>query len=226
MDNIVKTVGEILGYAIGALTLYFLWYIKEKIKKHPDTIAKDDVKVYRSIYEQLSILFVTGADRVYILEFHNGTDFSSSILQWKLSCTYELVRNGISRMQDQLQDIKASSMADYLETFYSEKDEMLLDGVKRATVCKLCTQCERKCTYSFDIEDMEENHLSAMLKMQGIYGMYQVGIRNGKGSLVGILGLDYCNKEHWDLIKDDEVEIPHKLKEVSLQISTIWEKTK
>jgi len=224
MSDIIKVTGEIIGYASGALLLYLLYFLQNKLKKkHPDTIRKADVETYRSVYEQLSLLMITGADRVYILEFHNGTDFSSSTLHWKLNCTYELVRNGISRMQERLQNIKASSIADYIHTFYSDRDEQLLPGVKRADACALCTSCKRECTYTFDIENMNEDLLAAELDMQGIKGMFQVGIRNSKKGLVGILGIDFCKSEHWKAVQGDEFDIPHTLKETAMRISRIWE---
>jgi len=224
VSDITKVIGEISGYTLGALILYLLYFIQKKIKtKHPDTIMEQDIKTYKSIYEQLSILLGTGADRVYILEFHDGTDFSSSVLQWKLSCRYELVKNGISRMMERLQNLEASSIADYIGVFYTSGNETLLTGVAKAKTCELCTLCKNECSYIFDLDNMVEGLLVAELEMQGIFGMIQVGIRNRKGNLIGILGLDYCSYDTWNAIKDEQEDIPHTLKEISNRITRIWE---
>lgn len=226
MLETLKVIGEILGYAAGAAILYILFFIRDRFKKHPGTIKKNDVGIYKAVYEEMSLLMATGADRVYILEFHNGTEFSSNILQWKLSCTYELARNGVSRMQDRLQNIMASTLPLYLSTFYSERDEQLLDGVSRADICHHCQSCNRQCTYKFDIDDMNESSLTAELKLQGIYGMFQVGIRNSSGSLIGILGLDYTKVEHWITVNESEGDIPHTLKSSAMKLARIWENKK
>jgi hypothetical protein len=51
------------------------------------------------------ILTICNADRVLLLEPHNGTVFSSGHHSWKVSCTSEALARGVSSTKSQLQNV-------------------------------------------------------------------------------------------------------------------------
>ena len=56
--------------------------------------------------------------------------------------------------------------------------------------------------------------------------LYQIGIRDRNNRLIGILGIDYIKKEHWEVVKNTDEEFAHELKTVMTKIVRIWEDKK
>jgi hypothetical protein len=65
-----------------------------------------------AVYQDLSQLLVeTNADRAYVIQFHNGIYYLNQTNNMKLTCTHEVVKEGISRIQDDFKDKLLSKYA-------------------------------------------------------------------------------------------------------------------
>ena len=65
-------------------------------KRDGNCIVKETLQ-NTNVYTALNYLIEeTGADRAYVMEFHNGEHYFSGRGQQKFSCTYEVVGHGIS----------------------------------------------------------------------------------------------------------------------------------
>jgi hypothetical protein len=58
-----------------------------------------------SIGTLTELMVQTKADRAFVVQFHNGTYYINKANQMKMSCTHEIVKEGISREQENLQDV-------------------------------------------------------------------------------------------------------------------------
>jgi len=171
-------IGLELGYIIAALisagvTIGSVWF-KGKIKERKDRVFNYDPNLHSNVMTALEYMRQeTEADRVYILEFHNGEHYFSGRSQQKFSCTYEVVNEGISREVQDLQSIRISSM------HYLIKD--VVQG--KTFVCK----------------DVEEfcNDLSfrSFMETRGIKSMFARPIKTLNGKIIGVLAMDFV-KEH------------------------------
>ena len=171
-------VGLEYGYIIAAIisasaTIGAVW-MKGKLKERKDKVFDYDPNLHSNVVSALEFMRrETEADRVYILEFHNGEHYFSGRSQQKFSCTYEVVNEGISREVQGLQNIRISSM------HYLIKD--VVDG--KTFMCK-------------DIEEFcEDLSFRSFMEMRGIKSMFARPIKTLNGKIIGILVMDFV-KEH------------------------------
>jgi hypothetical protein len=115
----------------------------------------------------------TEADRVYILEFHNGEHYFSGRSQQKFSCTYEVVNEGISREVQNLQNIRISSM-----------HYLIKDVVEENTF--ICKDSDEFC---------EDLSFRSLMEARGIKSMFARPIKTLNGKIIGVLVMDFV-KEH------------------------------
>ena len=100
---------------VWVILLFFISFIAINFK---DPISKwmegfDPVAHQADISQQVNghlehLLEGTGASRAYIFQFHNGVTFYSGQHAQRFSCTYEVVRAGVSREADNLQNLQVS----------------------------------------------------------------------------------------------------------------------
>jgi hypothetical protein len=142
------------------------------------------------------LLITLKADRAYIFEFHNGSTFSTAVPCWKMSCTYEHCREGISYQAASLQNILISIVIDHVKCLWG------VDHVN-GTACLNCCNCNgnaekdrcpMKGVYEYRVDRLPEGYSKAMLKMRGIETMLLSPILNKDHSgLIGFVGVDYCS---------------------------------
>lgn len=144
----------------------------------------------------LELMISLKADRGYIFEFHNGSTFSTQVPCWKMSCSYEHCREGISYQAQNLQNILISIVVDTMKVLWG------VDHIRgtRCLACKHCDgdlqkeKCPLKGVYEFQIDKLPEGYAKAMLKMQGIEAMLLSPILNkDQSGIVGFVGVDYCS---------------------------------
>ena len=111
----------------------------------------------------------TEADRVYILEFHNGEHYFSGRSQQKFSCTYEVVNEGISREVQDLQNIRISSM-----------HYLIKDVVQGETF--MCKDVGEFC---------DDLSFKSFMETRGIKSMFVRPIKTLNGKIIGVVALDY-----------------------------------
>ena len=131
----------------------------------------DPVKKQAYLSEQVNdelakILDYSGADRVYIFQFHNGISFYNGQHAQRFTCTYEIVSKGTSKEAGNLVNLQVSVFSWFIT--------QTLEG----NMCYTDTQ---------DIPDYTTRYT---LHAQGIKSIKVLPIiKNGK--VIGLIGVDY-----------------------------------
>ena len=108
--------------SIGA-TLFSVWAGKKYMEKRRQNCLVSETIQNANVYTALQFtLEELGADRAYILEFHNGEKYFSGRGQQKFSCSYEVVRHGISAESSNSQNHRISNYHTYISELVKEGD--------------------------------------------------------------------------------------------------------
>jgi hypothetical protein len=170
-------VGLELGYAVAAIvsaivTIGSMWF-KNKIKARKDKVFNYDPQLHSNVMTALEFMRgETEADRVYILEFHNGEHYFSGRSQQKFSCTYEVVNEGISREVQNLQNIRISSM-----------HYLIKDVVAENTF--ICKDSDKFC---------EDLSFRSFMEARGIKSMFARPVKTLDGKIIGVLVMDFVKE--------------------------------
>ena len=107
--------------------------------------------------------------------FHNGEHYANGRSALKTSCTYEVLRQGITSHQMKLQSIPLTCIPKFIKT--------LLDK----------NQLEVK-----DIEDLKETMPAtySLKKAQDIKSFYDIILNNKQGEPIGFIAIQYVNDYH------------------------------
>ena len=191
MENITHFLNDfaLLIVAIGAVTVAIIKSYKNT-KKEIDTLPKkikqqvniDDLIISRM--EDLKELL--NADRVQVYDFHNGGHYANGRSALKTSCSYEVIRTGVSHKQSYLQSIPLSCLSRFVS-------KLMNDGfleVKNLEEIK----DEMPSTYQLK-KDMEIN------------SFYDVILNNKNGEPIGFLAVQYVKNEYNILSEKDKQEV-------------------
>tara|TARA_R110000744_G_scaffold16214_4_gene44785 strand:- start:5247 stop:5849 length:603 start_codon:yes stop_codon:yes gene_type:complete len=137
-------------------------------KRDGNCIVKETLQ-NTNVYTALNYLIEeTGADRAYVMEFHNGEHYFSGRGQQKFSCTYEVVGHGISTESEKSQNHRVSNYHLYIK------------------------QIVESGYYGYaDASEIEDRGFLQMIRQKGISAIYNVPIKTLNGKIIGILGVDY-----------------------------------
>lgn len=98
---------------------------KEKQSKDYGNAIKEESKYAIAIQKEIEELRqVLTADRVQVLEFHNGTDFSTR-KGYKLDCTYETLKYGNESVKGILQNYPTTMLPIFMNKIIEEKQYMV-----------------------------------------------------------------------------------------------------
>lgn len=177
-----------IGAAIGGFIMYLVakgWgiyraYKKQKASEVIPHLVTADLAVYQTLTQ---LLIETGADRAYVTQFHNGVYYISQGSHMKMSCSHEIVKEGIARVQDSMQDL-------LLSKFAGPMSEVLKDGVA-----------------IFDTDIQEDSYFKNMVKSQGTARSVAAVIIDGnivEGSVVlnYIEGNDMIKIQNFDVVME------------------------
>ena len=150
-------------------TLASVWLGKRYMsRKEKNCIIKETLQ-NTNVYTALDFLRgEVGADRAYIMEFHNGDHYFSGRGQQKFSCTYETVEVGISVECEKSQNHRVSNYHCYIK-------EMIENGRYMYT----------------DVVEISDQGFLRMIRGKGVCAIYNVPIKTLNGKIIGILGIDY-----------------------------------
>jgi len=123
--------------------------------------------------EQLKELL--NADRVQIYDFHNGEHYANGRSALKTTCTYEVIRQGVTSYQRNLQAIPISCIPKFMKTLMDKNTVEVRDLEEIKDIMP--------ATYS-------------LKKAQDIKSFYDVILTNKEGEPVGFLGIQYVNECH------------------------------
>lgn len=131
-----------------------------------------DTEIIRRMEQVKELL---NADRVQLYDFHNGEHYANGRSALKTSCTYEVLRQGITSHQMKLQSIPLTCIPKFIKT--------LLDK----------NQLEVK-----DIEDLKETMPAtySLKKAQDIKSFYDIILNNKQGEPIGFIAIQYVNDYH------------------------------
>ena len=159
--------------------------LPKRIKKQVDI---DDfiISKMEEVKEQLN------ADRVQVYDFHNGGHYANGRSALKTSCSYEVVRSGISRKQSFLQSIPLSCLSRFVST-------LMNDGFLEVK----------------NLEDMKEEMPSTyqLKKDMKINSFYDVILNNSMGEPIGFLAVQFV-KNNYNILTEHDKDIVLNLKEL------------
>lgn len=147
----------------------------EKPKNYGKQIKEESkytVKIQEEIEELRQIL---NADRVQVLEFHNGTDFSTR-KGYKMDCTYETIRYGNETAKSILQNYPTTLLPIFMSKLI-----------------------ESKQYFTPDIEELKQIDMStyAMKINMHVSSFYDVALEDN-GNIIGILAVQYTEPKDLD----------------------------
>lgn len=150
---------------VGYISLLFKNEISELIPK-ADPIAEQVLVSEKVNVELAKILDYSSADRVYIFQFHNGVEFYDGKHAQRFTCTYEIVKDGISQEADNLVNLQVSVFSWFIS--------QTIDG---------------KMLYT-DTQKIENYTTRYSLHSQGIKSIRVLPIIK-KNKVIGLIGIDY-----------------------------------
>lgn len=173
---------SVLTGVVSAATAVFGMYLKMRYDEKKSKQFHYDPNLHSNVVSALEyVQQETEADRVYVMEFHNGEHYFSGRSQQKLSCTYEVVSDGISAECQKLQNIRISNFHGLIKDIAQEKT----------------FTCPDIKEYNQDIA------FKSFLESKGVQSVFARPIKTLNGRILGVIALDYVKeKRAWS----DEAE--------------------
>lgn len=186
MSTSLDIITVLTGVVSAATAVLGVWLkIKYDERKHKQ--LNYDPSLHSNVVTALEfIMDETGSDRAFVLEFHNGDQYFSGRGQQKLSCTYEVVNDGISVECQNLQNIRVSNFHGLMNSISRQETFLCPD-----------TDC-----YKNDIT------FKSLLQSKGVKSMFARPIKTLNGKIIGVLCLEYVKEQRkWS---DDSEEFIRK----------------
>ena len=156
--------------AILVLSVLFRAEIKRVINRY-DPVAEQAYLSDEVNDELYKILEYSTADRVYIFQFHNGVAYYNGKHAQRFTCTYEIVRDGISRLSPEYVNMQVSVFSWIITT--------TLEG----GMCFV------------DVDDIPDYTTRYILEAKGVQSIRMLPIiKNNK--IIGIIGMDYVKNRN------------------------------
>jgi hypothetical protein len=192
LEVLIPIFTTIIG-VVGTLLTIWLKHKLDASKKEDKCIINKTVKEDTEIISRLDeIKEEIDADRISIYSFHNGGEYYSGKSMQKLSCSYEVVKPGVSRTQLTAQNIPVSACLTTLQNLMENKE--------------------------FHCVDVENNYPESACKFQlvenGVKSTYQYAIFNLERKAIGILRVDFVGEMN-ELTNEEE----HTLKYSAIKLS-------
>jgi hypothetical protein len=116
--------GMLLGAVVGGIVIHGISTLKTAYSNRKDakresipSMVETDVEIYKLLSE---ILLKSKASRASVFQFHNGTHYVNSASQMKISCTHEVVADGISKEAKNMQNMLISQYAKIVNDIISK----------------------------------------------------------------------------------------------------------
>lgn len=207
-----NTIGRIIFLVISlavlaiALKPYFDYWVKNHSTNHRSPRREQRAIIDDPVKENLAINLVVdsilahalenlGADRAYVLQFHNGIILSSGISAERISITNEMDKNGIAETGFQRQP--------YSIQYFYKLMARIMDG---DTYVGDCTDL-----------DVELQHIMERSGAKQVIFKIMKGVVNNT-RIIGILGLSSLHGFNFDKLTD---EVESKIANLALQTSGI-----
>lgn len=190
-SGIYSTIAQILFLILAGAGLFWLDSVKDYLvewwksrRLHPLARA---IRANRDVGTLLVELRAKSeADRANVYLFHNGQIFSNLNPVWRISCTQETCRPGISHEINKLQSMLASTIWEGLSPMFGEE----LKGMKVVECNK-----KRKC-YVFNTDEMDDSFFKLGLASRGIKTKVVSPLIDKKHQIVGFVSINFCTETH------------------------------
>lgn len=160
----------------------------------PEYPVRVEAEVNKSIHTELiELRAFTSADRSYLFRFHNGMEFLPSHPAWKLSCTHEVVKHGVSYESAKLQGTLVSLIPNIIGAVLTGTTSAPGFHIPKCPQCPYHVKClrENKRVVIINVDDMEPSYCRYHLESQNIMTTILCGIAQD-GNVYGMVGLDFC----------------------------------
>lgn len=156
--------------------------------------VKREAEKNKEIYNELvELRALTDADRAYVFRFHNGMEFLPSHPAWKVSCTHEVVKHGVTYESAKLQGILVSLIPKIISAVISGATNTAGFSTPDCGDCPFKTKCvkENKRVLIIQVDEIESSFCKFHLEAQNIKTVILCGIAKG-GAVYGFVGVDFC----------------------------------
>ena len=185
-ELIIGMTTAVLTSIIGPIAVHYVKLLTEKKKKDP---LGESMKLNELIITKMeSIRLDNHADRVWLLQFHNGGHFypTGKSIQ-KFSMVYEVLSNSAIPCQHQFQNIPVSLFSKAINVLHKGKVICVDDAT---------------------IADKQYEGFTSVIPGSGVKSTYMFPVYNIKDHFIGIVGADFSNKKKaLDMAQLTDVEI-------------------
>ena len=172
MTSGLDIISVLTGVVSAATAVLGVW-LKIKFDEKRDKQLNYDPQLHGNVITALDfVIDETDADRAYILEFHNGEHYFSGRSQQKLSCTYEVVSEGISVESHNIQNIRVSNF----------------HGLVKSIAQGETFTCKDVDEYNDDMS------FKAFLQGKGVKSMFARPVKTLNGKIIGVIILEYVKE--------------------------------
>jgi len=169
------------------------YIFKVKIYKHQG-MSGDSIHQAARIQDILAELRIrANCDRAYILQFHNGSIFTTKNPIWKISMTHESINQVRSRIVE-MQNILSSAISDVLYPHW-DNNNSIFPGIVKLSKSD-CVECNNNnCVggvFFYDVEKMPAGFSKGSFTSGDVKYALRIVIMDSDSNKVGILCLDFC----------------------------------
>ena len=185
-ELMVGIFSAVLSSVIGPIAVHYVKLLTQKKKEDP---LGESMKVNELIIAKMeSIRTDSHADRVWLLQFHNGGHFypTGKSIQ-KFSMVYEVLSNSSIPCQHQFQNIPVSLFSKAIHVLH--KGKVI-------------------CIDDTSVADKQYEGFTSVIHGAGVKSTYMFPIYNIKDHFIGIVGIDFSSKTNaLDVAQLTDVEI-------------------
>lgn len=189
----------ILVLVRGWLKAKFLLPIFNRFFDKPDHNPEEDTAMGRRISDAIAELKgKIVADRIMVIQFHNGEVFAAQNPIWKMSCTHETVRDGVSYEAKAMHAVPISQMVIEISALWNstwaewtKPGAVPVPGVTRYNCNGRCEKCAGEAkVVVITTEALGPSYMKDTLAAKGtLMALSSPLVVNGR--VVGFLAVDY-----------------------------------
>jgi len=140
---------------------------------------------------------VLNCDRVFIFRFHNGEEFSPSEDIWKMTCTHEIVRPGVTYESSKVHGLIFSKVSKLIAPVFT--GQSTCSGVHKVGKCSVCMQkddCARnhRNVICVQVGGVPSSYERFFLEEQNVKTAIFAGLVKN-GNVFGIVGAHFTGDE-------------------------------
>lgn len=157
--------------------------------------VKQDIKLHDAVADLRKDI---GCDRAYIVQFANGSSFSSKTPIWKLNRTHETANPNIRLFASEVDGLLSSRATDLLFPFW-ETNLSVRSGIIRLSPQHCGCPGKENCSfpngiYLYDVDKMNEGYSKGLLMSHSVKYLVTTPLFNTTLGCIGFIGVEYC----WD----------------------------